>query len=521
MRAASLIPVDKLITWRKHVARKSATHRQFVESWYPEYFGFAPALYDSTDPAYKYLQEINTQLYESQVFCQDASHVEFASLSLLSPEYVSVLQKSAERAKAKRTAVENYNERVSQSQVGNARLAGRLGNIGNNLDKYDKPVREKRYRIQRFIQSEGLSRSAAVCNCGTNIGDFVHLKKNMEFGNVNVGGVATCGSVWACPVCRSKIINERQSDLTRLYNGAVNKGWKMHLLTFTFSHKKSDNLAQLYGSSSLRKGMSGAFTKFRQSRKWSKDLKNEIEYIGDVRTVEITWGFRNGFHPHIHLLLISKKNINIQEWENKLLTQWKKNCISSGIGEPNEHGLKIDKVNSVEMVEYLVKWGVASELQSDAAKQGKQGNFTIAKLESMLIDKAARKAYGMELKQVAGILRAYYRAMQGQKMLVYGGSNTGWRDELGIEAKTDQELTSEEYQAKDESHVCMMDAGLYREARRKQVFSDAIEEIESIDPYQKDYSVKVVNVLKKHFRAKKIPYGNKIWDHGTFTRKFQ
>lgn len=538
---SSLIPVEKLINLRKAAAYRQAKQLRFVDEIYPEYtIDYIGALLDHQDDEYIFNGKIRQEQYKSKILVQDAEHVEFAAVSLLTPTKIKLLAAAAERIESRRRMRENYIKRTERSQVRDLAAARPLGRIGNNLDSYEKPVRERRYRIQDFIQKNNLVpgkdvqverlnektgeieyktvyQKSAVCSCGTPITNHVHLKKNTEHGNVNIGGVATCGSVWACPVCRAKIVNQRAKDLNKIYTEGRAKGWEFHMITFTFSHGRADNLAKLYGSSTLGTGLSGAFTKFRQSRVWSKDLKPIIGYVGDIRSIETTWGWKNGFHPHIHMILISKNKFDCDKWEKKLLKQWQKNCKTSGIGIPNERGVKIDYVHTQNQVSYLAKWSVGSELSSESVKEGKAGNFSIAELELMLVDQETRTKNRMRLERAAGVLKAYYAAMHGQKQLVYGGLNTGWKKELNIDEIEDEGISDEEFQSEHENDLIIFDKKLYQELKRTGQFNLLIELLEPIPAGRPDI---ILSIAVNFMNRLKIPWENRMWLPETFHKLF-
>lgn len=461
------------------------------------------------DENFRHYHQAENDLSNEPIIRIHGAAVEFASRSLISPKYIHVLEGLAKTAKAKRERRQRLNERIERSKISRVKPAEpALGNTGSNLEKFEKITRERRYRIQRFIQKNRLPgqrkctcgenhatvydckkcrrQGNTVCTCGQPISEYITISKNIEHGSVNTGGVATCGSVWACPVCRAKIVDQRSKELEQIYQEGKNKGWKFHLVTFTIPHYGSDNLAELYGSSSLGCGLSGAFTKFRSSYLYSKKFKKMagLEFIGDIKSVEITYGQQNGFHPHIHFIIITKKDFDVQKWQEKFLGQWQKNCVQAGLKPPNERGVRIDQCEDAAMVVYLSKWSVGSELSSDSAKQAKGRNYSIAQLELMLIDERYRASTmdAFALDRVSGILSAYYKAMHGQKQLQFGNLQSGWRDEiLGDEISDEQAAENEENEPETHLKIAVLEKSLYQEMKSAGKFTEFIEAIECID----------------------------------------
>lgn len=474
------IPIDRLISYRSRAGRKMQARSETkieVPVWVQQNY---------QDEHFRYFNKADEELYNWPVLRQTGNGIEYPAFTFLSPAYRQILSRAAKREQQKRRAKQSYRERCAKSWVEKRSVSEALGNTGSNLDSYEKITREKRYRIQKFIQKNRLACNT-VCTCGQPVSDYISIKKNNDHGNLSTGGIATCGSVWACPVCRAKIVNKRAKELRELYKAGLDRGLNWHMITFTFRHSRFDNLAEMYGSSTLGTGLSGAFTKFRQSRIWSKEFKPKMQLFGDVRSVEITWGRKNGFHPHIHLLVATEQEFSIEKWENKILGQWQKNCKSSGIGVPNEHGVKIDKIESEEMATYPAKWSVGSELSSDSAKQAEGGNYSIATLEYFLIDEKARGCTkeGFQVEEMAGVLKAYYAAMKGQKQLVYGGKK-GWKKELlEQDEKTDKELADEQDEL---TEVLVLSKRLYQDLKTDDIFSDFIECLESLSQDVPNYT---------------------------------
>ena len=492
--AKTLIPVNKLINYRKAYGRKlqKAGKNNFnAPAWVKEDF-----------------QDENTvnKFLQSEPLIQITGNgAEFASKTLISPKYISVLKGLAKASKTNRERLQKYNERIERAKFQPVRTAEPfLGNTGSNLENFEKKTREKRYAIQNFIQKNRLPGKRkcdcganhktvydcekcrrpgnTVCTCGQPVSDYIPLKRNNEHGSISAGGVATCGSVWACPVCRSKIVQKRSEQLDEIYKNGTEKGYKFALVTFTIPHTGADNLVELYGSSTLSKGISGAFTKWRSSYCYSKKFKAENEFIGDIKAVEITWGQVNGFHPHIHFVVITKNEIDPQKWQSEFLKEWQKQCSKSGLKIPNEKGVKVDLVNNGAMVNYLAKWSVGSELQSDSVKESKGVNYSIAQLELMLIDEKYRCSgmRPMSLDRISGILASYYKAMHGQKQLQYGNLQTGWKDELIGEDVEDSQITQEQSEH-THTDILVLKKSLYMKINSQNKLSEFIECLESME----------------------------------------
>lgn len=398
---------------------------------------------------------------------------EYEDRTILSSHYV---QSRHRRIQARK----NYQERLEAGAVPDRPA---LGIVGNNLDKCNTSINKKTraglFRAQNMIQKIRLDGekivSDNVSQCGKPLGRHVQLQRNREHGSGSINGVQTCQSVWACPVCRSRIVSKRAEELKEIYQAWSEKGGRMYMVTLTVPHSKEDNLAELYGSGAQGTGLSAALGKFRASRDFSKDFKNRVGYYGDIRGIEVTWGRENGFHPHIHMLVLTRKDWNLKEWKYRFFKAWRNACLGAGLQAPSfERGVVISKCQKADQAQYLAKWSAATEIQSDGMKQAKHGNFSISELERCLWDKEFRKARKLGMTRAAAVLKAYYGAMKGQRQLQTGGisPDRNWKKEL-------LEITDEdETETENHDHICYLKYKAYIKIKRSGKFPDLLEAAE-------------------------------------------
>ncbi len=341
-----------------------------------------------------------------------------------------------------KTKSANLIQNVSEDVVVSPSLGSNANNVASHgecsVDEHvtglpkTKKKRAKNRKIKAAIKMKKLSASERIANCGyKTLGHHAEIHYNPEHGSAKVANVETCASVWACPVCRDKILNGRADELKKVGEGWRADGGQTVMITFTVPHYKHQSLKTVLGSSAAKTGLSGAFYRLRQQRAW-RELKTDICYEADVRVYEVTHG-KNGWHPHIHLILYYKNNVDKNLLENRLYNLWLSVCLASGLSAPNkDHGVRITKGTD----KYLAKWGAPNELSSDSHKEAKNGNYTIAELENELLGNNAEK--------VTSVLREYYTTMTGRKMLTWGGKNLRKRY-LSEPEITDDELAMDEH----------------------------------------------------------------------------
>jgi hypothetical protein len=254
-------------------------------------------------------------------------------------------------------------------------------------------------------------------------------------------GLQCCGSVWHCPVCASRVSNERCGELLEAVRRAQEKGWRVLLVTYTAKH----------GKKTLLKDQLSAMTKAYQAV-WRgepiKRIKERFGVLGVIRTLECTHGKKNGWHPHIHSLIFIKEDANIAAFGEKLKSRWERMAEKQGL-TMNEHGFDL-RDSTKEVAEYIAKWGhdpkwrEADELARWHTKRGKpvrgiDGHYT----PWQLLDFADHGD-----RQAGELFREYALTYHGRRQLHW---SNGLREALGM----GKELTDEEVAQKhmEDSHI--------------------------------------------------------------------
>lgn len=252
----------------------------------------------------------------------------------------------------------------------------------------------------------------------------VAILKNGE--KYSFGGLMRCGSVWVCPECASMITEYRRNELKVACENALAQGLQISMLTLTVPHYVKDSLE------SVLDGISAALRKLK-NRKVFKKVAQEIGLVGNIRTLEATYG-ANGWHPHFHILLFTKSELNDQELnilQENLLLQWQSACVSSGLPLPNNHGL--DLVNGAWAAAYVTKWGIEEEMTKGHLKQGiKEGHVSPFGLLEL---------YDQGDKNAGRRFQEYAKVFKGKRQLVW---SKGLRELLKVgEQKSDDEIIKE------------------------------------------------------------------------------
>lgn len=289
-------------------------------------------------------------------------------------------------------------------------------------------------RSHEFIlqdQSAKLLPKERVCNCLKKRIDKSKLREvkyNETRKKAHWANVQRCGSVWTCPVCAKQITEKRRSELEKGLNTwkTVHSGHVL-LLTLTFSHSVNESL------SSLLARQKKAYKRFCENTR-VVNLMKSITVEHKIKGFEVTYG-KNGWHPHNHILLLTKEPVeDFKKYQAELAEIWINCCTKSGLNAPSmEHGLDIRDGKYAE--KYVSKWGLEHELTKGHVKQGRNGGFTPFDLLQYSIVDAT-----MNGRSLSSLFQEFAISTKGARQLVW---SRGLKKLLQIEEKTDEELAEE------------------------------------------------------------------------------
>lgn len=268
---------------------------------------------------------------------------------------------------------------------------------------------------------------------------FVGLHYRPEYFQAHYRGIATCGSVWACPVCASVIQERRRLELEHLVQWAQDQGLQVIMVTFTFPHTGFDTLSELLDR------QADAFKRFRTGGPFRR-LKDALGFQGLVRSLEVTHGLRNGWHPHTHELWLVKSSVDLATC-SRISELWERACLASGLLQGDDLA-KIDafRKHSVDVRlnassgQYLAKqdssrtWGITHEVAKATSKSGKAKG---CHPHEFLV----RKAPGDEARYFE-----YLEGMKGRRQLFW---SPGLKGRCGLDDVDDQVIAEEASDAAD------------------------------------------------------------------------
>lgn len=277
------------------------------------------------------------------------------------------------------------------------------------------------------------------------IGSFVEVHRSAQHEKAFYGGLATCGSVWACTVCAAKIQERRREEIAQAIHHAYAEGKHAPaMVTFTFPHMHADVLR------SLILKQREAFKHLREGNSFRLFCKR-FGYKGLIRSLEVTHG-QNGWHPHTHELWFVRplKKAEREAFLDFVKSRWEKACIKAGLIDPTD----LVKMRSFRMYscdvrfnvttgDYLAKqdgsrhWGADREMANSKAKT--KNKFKGCHPHDFLVrdDDSGRRHY-LEYALTMRDLRC--------RQLYW---SPGLKDWAGIDEKDDEEIAQEQTESAD------------------------------------------------------------------------
>ena len=258
----------------------------------------------------------------------------------------------------------------------------------------------------------------------------VEVKRHFKEPIAHFGNLVRYSSIWHCPCCASQVSEYRKNEIDQIVTTAESRGHQVQMVTLTIPHTRLNKLCDLL---SLVKGAMRSMTK---PKGW-KNFKNNFGWIGDVRALELTHGQSNGWHPHIHCLVIFQKPLTVRQQRSikkAIYHHWSKACLKVGLDKPSyKHGVDIRAHDALSA--YLTKtgWSLASEITKAHVKKAKTGSRSPFQL---LADYSITGD-----KQAGALFVEYAKAIKGYKHLTY---SKGLKKEFLVSNKSDSEIVEEE-----------------------------------------------------------------------------
>lgn len=123
----------------------------------------------------------------------------------------------------------------------------------------------------------------------------IRLTSTPTGARAGFSGLATCGSVWLCPVCAAKIAARRADELATVLTNAREARYQVAMVTLTVRHDRTDPLEKVWDA------VSKGWNRVTSGKQWLAD-KTRYGIQGWAKAVEVTHG-ANGWHVHVHAVI--------------------------------------------------------------------------------------------------------------------------------------------------------------------------------------------------------------------------
>ena len=314
------------------------------------------------------------------------------------------------------------------------------------------------------VMASGWVRPPRPARCGWRLGGDVMVHADETTGTAHLSGTERCGSIWACPPCAAVIRAERAGEIETAVQAHQAAGGSVLFVTLTLRHRKTDSLAMLVD------GLLGSFRKVLQGAAW-KSAKARYGITGYIRSTEVTYSKANGWHPHVHALVLCKDALTEAQAEtfgDEIHGRWARYAqAATGRMPSRERGVDVQMVDSDGRVlaGYLGKvqdeghrvppqgWGVGAELARSDVKTARSGGL----VPFELLDETSDLPEGMRRR----LWIEFYTATRGRRAMSW---SRGLKDALGVNERTDEEIV-EDVQAMGET-VAVIPAEVYDRLRR-------------------------------------------------------
>lgn len=307
----------------------------------------------------------------------------------------------------------------------------RLGTIANiaSLSLQDERTVYRFFLQDCARQLVPNERVADCLRCHAPLKETVEVRKSQNHQTAYYANLVVCSRVWLCPVCASRITEERRKELHKAITAW--RGGKV-MVTYTLRHNRGMRL-----EATLEKFLD-AYRSFKGGKMF-QSIKRLSGWQGSVKALEVTYG-ENGWHPHIHELVLLSNKIE-QGYEGHMQVMMRRHWLNvlerHGLDADYTHGLDVREADK-DIADYIAKygyeprsfgWTAAHELTKSPAKVG---NLSGKSPLQLLMD------YGEGDMKAGKLWREYAACFKGKHQLQW---SLGVRELLGLDKeKTDEEI---------------------------------------------------------------------------------
>jgi hypothetical protein len=266
-------------------------------------------------------------------------------------------------------------------------------------------------------------------------------------------------------VCGFKVAGVRQLEVGAVVAAAQAMGYGVALLTLTARHHKGQRLTVLWT------GVMKAWGSVTSGKCWVAE-QDAVGLVGWVRVTECTHGEANGWHPHLHVLLIGERldGAGGDALFRSMWARWSRSLVRSGLDAPvmkaSDMRMVTGDFSATRLGEYLSKGmdaGAATEATARRVgmeltqTQSKVARFRHSTVTPWTILEAASWGESWALEA----WWEWEKASKSKRQISY---SKGLREKLGLLAPVldDEEIAEQELGTEDDEHVVIEARGWRR-----------------------------------------------------------
>lgn len=275
-------------------------------------------------------------------------------------------------------------------------------------------------------------------------------------GVAGYAGVQTCGRVWLCPVCNSKIMARRALEVGAALTWAAVEGHTVLWGSLTCRHDADTPLGWLLDV------QRSAWRHVVSSRLWRAGGHR----LGYVRAAEITIG-NNGWHPHFHPLIITRlQDAAARGHAAAILDRWVEGVHRAGGEAILDGGQQLKPVTGVELFDTLT--GYVTKATYDYQKLAletvwSQGKYGRGRLRETVSHWSLLRAIEQGLADEAERWADLEEATHGHRMITW---SRGLRALAGLGDEADDETVAAEEVGTVDDTVCFLTPDGWDQVRR-------------------------------------------------------
>jgi len=233
-------------------------------------------------------------------------------------------------------------------------------------DERAKKLRRDRVRCHSWLREFSSRVGATQCMTSNVAGLDVEVSVTAD-GRAHVSGVRRCGSINACPLCAPVIREKRAGQIDTVLGRALAAGYHLEFVTATIQHSLGWALVDTLEA--LQKSWTAGFG--GRAARWDLPDSDRQGYVGMVRALDFTHSSVNGWHPHIHAVLVFDPSTTADErasWLQARRTSYRKALQKRGYfsaaSSVGWHTVSVDSTGG--LATYAAKvdggWGAGLEL---------------------------------------------------------------------------------------------------------------------------------------------------------------